>query len=101
MPQTIYKYELPIQDRVTVDLPVGAKILNVETQIFGIEEKVFLWALVNPEATLLESAKFHLYGTGHPITQDGKKLNYVGTVHMKTASLVWHVFQESSLTVTQ
>ncbi len=59
--RTIWKYVIPLQNEVAVDLPRGAKILCVQSQR-GIP---CIWALVDPEAPT-ERVLFCWRGTGHP-----------------------------------
>lgn len=60
--ERIYKYELKITDGQNISLPIGAKILTVQTQ----GEKVCLWALVDPKAST-EFRFFEIFGTGHAV----------------------------------
>jgi hypothetical protein len=82
--RTIYKYELPFNDKVTVNMPKGAEVLTVQTQGRGL----YLWALVEPSISTVER-RFEIFGTGHPITA-GKR-NYIGTAQV--GPYVWHVFE--------
>lgn len=85
MSDTIWKYELPITDRVTLDLPVGAWALTVQEQ-GGV---LCLWAAVNTAART-ERRTFLIAGTGNPFDAGG--LGYIGTAQM-SSGLVWHVFE--------
>ncbi len=85
--KSVWKFELPITDRFSIPMPVGARLLNVETQ----NEQPCLWALVDPAAEK-EGRQFRLAGTGHPINNPDE-LSYVGTCMMRGGGLVWHLFE--------
>lgn len=90
MTQTIYKYELQIEDTQTLALPKGAQVLTVQVQ----HGKVCLWALVNPKQPVLEDHTIEMRGTGHPIESGG--LRYYSTVQLDGGRLVFHVFERVS-----
>jgi hypothetical protein len=85
--KTIYKYTLPVGDNVAVSLPVGAGILSVHEQ----REQICMWALVDPNEKETEIRQFRIAGTGHDITED--LYQFIGSVHMYSSSLVFHVFE--------
>jgi len=70
----IFKYpiERPEQ-KLLIYMPKGAVILTVQTQ----NETPCIWALVAENAEH-EMREFRMYGTGHEIKEDIKKLQYVG-----------------------
>jgi len=84
----IYKYTVPVMDYFSLDLPRGAKILTVQEQY----DKPQIWALVNPEG-LVETRNFRLAGTGHPIKETEKILNFVGTFQLRRGSFIGHLFE--------
>lgn len=79
----VYKYELPLEDMVRIEMPVGAEVLTVQTQ-HGVPQ---IWALVRPGRT--EVRRFRVAGTGHNISVAGP---YVGTFQLHGGGLVFHVF---------
>ena len=79
---TIYKYKLGIAERQTIEMPLGAKILAVQTQ----SNHPCIWALVDPSKGN-EQVNIATYGTGHPF-KGGK---YLGTYQVN--ELVFHVFK--------
>jgi hypothetical protein len=83
--ETIYKYPLYIQDVQTLQLPKGAEILCVQTQM----QMPYLWAIVDPEVKEKEDVVVRTIGTSHEF-RDGAELLYVGTYQLP--SLVFHVF---------
>jgi hypothetical protein len=85
--KTIWKYDVPITDHFSLELPAGAELLTVQVQ-FGVP---CIWAIVDPEKPLVET-QFHLFGTGHAINQETGKLTYVGSFQMLGGMLVWHLF---------
>lgn len=90
MSQTIYKYEIPIEDEFDLLLPKGAKILSVGVQY----EKPMIWALVPRETSLtdMEHRSFKLRGTGHDA--DGcLESKFVDTFQLMGGGLVFHLFE--------
>ena len=83
----IYKYPLETTDVQTVSMPIGAKILTVQTQ----NEKPCIWASVNPEAPT-EKRNIEIYGTGHEIHNEAD-LTYIGTYQMLDGELIFHAFE--------
>lgn len=82
----VYKYPLPIEDLVTIEMPEGARVLHVGEQ----QDRAFLWALVDPYAPK-EVRSFRVAGTGHAI-HGFCRHPHVGTFLMKGGHLVFHVF---------
>lgn len=66
-------------------LPVGARILSIQTQDDG---EPYLWALVDPYAPAKE-VSFETYGTGWDVPDDPG--TYIGT-YQEVDTYVWHVF---------
>lgn len=88
--QTIWKFELPIDDDVTVTMPRHSVVLCVQEQ----NGRLCLWARVSPDATKV-ARRFQIVGTGHPCDQVRGK--YVGTAQVRVPEgpmLVWHVFDD-------
>lgn len=84
----VFKYPLIVDDMQTVELPKGSKVLHINKQ--GGDERLYLWALVDPEESETEGVRIRCAGTGHPIEEDG--LEYVSTVFMLDGALVFHFF---------
>lgn len=91
--KTIWKYEIPIQDRFYLQMPEGARVLSVQVQR-GIPS---LWATVDSSArnTIHD---FELRGTGHALGEVG---DYLCTFQMHDGSLVWHLFNGPSASSSQ
>ena len=85
--KTIWKYEIPDGQIVTVSMPKGARLLSVQVQR-GVP---MLWALVDPKAPV-ERRTFHIAGTGWDFDPDG--LNYVGTFQVSGGEFVFHLFEQ-------
>lgn len=83
---TIWKYELLVEDRVTIRMPFGADVLCVQMQ----GDKPYLWAKVNKTFSLCNRV-FYVIGTGNPMPVNAKE--YVGTFQMMHGGLVFHVFE--------
>jgi len=82
---SVFKYPVNLVDEFSLELPIGARILHVESQA-GTN---CLWALVDPKAPK-ELRHFRLAGTGHPID------DYAIGDHIATwqdGPYVWHLFE--------
>src|SRR3990172_6797121 len=96
----IWKFPIPVQDTIQVEMPTGARVLTVQTQpadpamlkVGDPVEQPCLWALVNPEAPK-EIRQFRMAGTGHP-NEHSEKLTYIGTFQMEGGALVFHLFEK-------
>jgi len=94
MMNAIYKYQLPVQDQVELEMPEGAQILTVQTQEAHGGGLPHLWAIVNTETSLKERRVFRIHGTGHQFRDEvGKREIYLGTFQLHGGSLVFHVFE--------
>lgn len=92
MAQVVYKYPVQLSSsHFILDLPLGAKVLTVQTQGDAASQHAQLWALVE-KSKPTERRKFQVYGTGHDIP-DGQELEYIGTYQQFIGDLVWHVFE--------
>lgn len=87
MNKTIFKYRVPLQDFVAVDLPRHFKLLHVGCT----GDDLWVWAEVDRDATMAP-VTFAVRGTGHPL--NGNEGHYVGTALMRGGSLVRHVYAE-------
>lgn len=85
---TIWKYQLEIDDVVTVQMPLGARILSLQTQ----DNIPCLWAMVNP-TNPKERRYFLIVGTGHELPNSATEGTYIGTTQTHDGRLVWHVFE--------
>lgn len=88
----IYRYPLEITDRVTLRLPIGARILSVGPPRGGSGFHLDLWALVDPDADG-EDRFFCIVGTGNPAPDFIDR--HIGTVATAGGALIWHVFEEA------
>lgn len=80
----IYKYALPQEDEIRLEVPGLFKPLHVAEQ----NGQLCLWALTDP-STASQSRRILIYGTGHRV-EPSAEFNYIGTVIMPNG-LVWHV----------
>lgn len=81
---TIWKFTL--QPYCILDMPKGAQVLSVREQ--GSE--ICLWAMVDPSAEK-EPRRFLGFGTGHDLPEGD--LSFVGTAHLASGAMVFHVFE--------
>lgn len=94
MDKSIYKYQLSVTDTQTIELPVGAEILTVQTQ----NEMPCLWALVNPNEIKKEIHVFEIFGTGNPVNYEiGVSRRYISTFQLGGGQLVFHVFENTGV----
>ena len=84
----VYKYSIPINDYFNLDLPIGARILSVQTQ--GKQPQ--MWVLVNPEEPT-EKRLFRLIGTGHYSEELPDELTFIDTFQLYGGALIFHVFE--------
>ena len=87
MNNTIWKFELKTNSMISINMPIGAKILTIQEQ----NGKPYLWALIDSEAKK-ENRVFCIHGTGHIISYiEAKK--YIGTYQLMNGALIFHVFE--------
>ena len=89
--RTIWKYPLPVQDRVELEMPDGAEILTVASDT----GEPCLWAAVETERPKGKRV-LHIVGTGHPMPPESANWWYIGTFFVPRPGivLVFHVFDE-------
>lgn len=87
-PNTIWKFQLELADRQTVEMPSGSQILTVQLQ----HGKPCIWALVDTSQTGKEIRVIEIIGTGNPIPNPEDKREYIGTFQFM-GHLVFHVFE--------
>lgn len=90
--KTIWKYQMPVQERFIMRLPAGAEIIRMTDQ----GGMFWLWAIVDTEAPLVER-RFHAFKTGMAIPTD-LKLEYRGycTINIQQ-ELGLYIFEELQL----
>jgi hypothetical protein len=84
MARTIYRYEVPVDDR-----PHTHGLSGNPVAVAGTDYVVEFWAETNPNRPPTERA-FLVVGTGHPIPDDAI---YVGTAPRTPHGLVWHLYE--------
>ena len=88
MDKRIWKYEIPIEDKVIIHLPLDSKVLFVGVQ----DGTIYLWVLHDldrPKAPRI----FIVVGTGHKFPSG--YFTHIGTVQIKNVGLVFHIFEEA------
>ena len=85
--EAIWKYELPVEDEVTIELPISNRILCIQIQ----NGKPYIWVWVATKA-VLRPHKFYVVGTGNPMPEGID--TYIGTFQLNESSegFVFHVF---------
>lgn len=100
----IFKYELKFSDMPVVEMSVGAEILTVNKQGDSlenpsVENRLFIWAIVDEDEKRMEERKFRVVGTGHPLGEDFdaikkySKLKYINTIFIFDGYEVFHIFE--------
>jgi len=87
--ETIWKYELKVQDTQEIDIPCGYEVLMVNTQK-GIP---CLWVRVDPNSPKLREI-IYTHGTGHNIEHQCK-LEHLGSYLTDNDEMCSHVFKIS------
>jgi hypothetical protein len=81
----VYRYDIPLVDQFSVQLPYGALVLSA-----GFHEgRRSIWALVDVNEIPRYDQYFRLCGTGHDITANVGR--YIST--WTEGPLVWHLFE--------
>lgn len=83
----IYKYQLALVDRQSIDMPSDANILSVQLQN-GIPT---IWAEVSPDAPIFPR-RFAMICTGETISASYSNRKYLATLQLHTG-IVLHVYQ--------
>lgn len=85
----IWKYKLKITDRQSIDMPKGAKVLDVQMQ----GDTCCLWALCDEEKESIdtETIRIVIYGTGNPIPDEPGE--YISTFQVHGGKFVFHAFE--------
>lgn len=85
---SVFKYELPMDDWVSVTMPEGAESLCVQVQ----HGKPCLWARVTVGASPAVH-HFRIAGTGHNLGSNVGR--HIGSFQLAGGELVFHVFAEA------
>ena len=88
---SIWKFGLPLSDRVEIEMPHGAQVLSVGVQ----RGNPCLWALVDAHRRQVHRT-FYVHGTGHPVI-DPDAL-FIGTIQLHGGALIFHVFEPKEAT---
>lgn len=88
---TIYRYQIPLTDECTIQMPGIATILSAEVK--PGESVISVWAVVYPESGTLPY-RFRVIGTGHPIDPQLHRWRFLNTVILAEGRLCFHVFCE-------
>lgn len=92
--QTIYKYQLSLQNEQALKLPLGAKILSVDNQ----NEQLVLWALVDPNQKIQTKTIIMVFVTGQEVVLF-ETTKFLNTVLFENGRLIFHVFMECEIQI--
>lgn len=92
MAWVVWKYEL-VEGTVEHRMPEGAWVLSVREQ----NNRIMLWACVNPHETFQKPRRFHVVATGSERLENGGEPPAIfhGTVLLDGGEHVLHVFEEA------
>jgi len=88
MTHSIWKFDLPVDDTIVIEMPKGAKVLDVQTQ----HGQPCIWAIVDTECET-EPRTFFMRDTGHPLNFAIESARYIGTIQMDDGALIFHLFE--------
>jgi len=89
----IYKYYLQLEEIQTIDMRVSSTILHVG----AIEDRLYLWALVDTEDKDFKTVEVEIIATGGSIEEDKSiERHYIGTC-ITNRHLVWHIFERKPI----
>jgi hypothetical protein len=88
MARVVHKYEVGYGEAGS-QMPLGAKLLHVDSQPKAGGEGVFVWAEVDPAAPLVRQ-QIGYFATGEDLPEDAE---YVGTAVTPGGAFVWHVYE--------
>lgn len=92
--KAIWKFPLPIEDEIDIEMPEGAEVLTVQEQPeSGLGSPLFVWALVDTEANPYSRRRFKVLGTGNPADNLLRLDRYIGTVQTAGGIAVWHIWE--------
>lgn len=104
--RVIWRYDLAVDDRQTVQMPKDAEILSVQMQGrhndsgTSLKYELMMWALVDPNTKAIEDRVFRVLATGevHEPSSPGPsdQIQLVCKTHIATVQNdgeVWHVFE--------
>ena len=84
----IFKYPIPVDDKITLSLPINSDILSVQIQ----KGEPVVYALVSSAFKMNRDRKLELYGTGMEVPEYRE---YIGTFQMLNGGLVFHLFENN------
>jgi hypothetical protein len=87
--RTIFKYPVELAHAFQLELPRGAKFINLG-QDTRYSEKISLWFEVDTEEQDRTTRTFYIVGTGQPIPAAATQ--HIGSVIM--LPFVWHIYEE-------
>jgi len=94
---TIHKYQLNLESKTQIDLPLGAEVLSVgcqkDVEDNFIFNQLFIWIKLETKEGWTNPRYFKVYGTGQKIDSDFQ-YRFIGTIQTMQGLLIWHVFEE-------
>ena len=80
----IYKYIIPLCERIKINMPLNALIRHIGLQ----NEQICIWAEID-EKNKISKKNFYIVGTGCDIPKEAKY--YIGTIQQPP--YVWHIYE--------
>lgn len=88
----VWKYPLDLRSGPQlVEMPAGANLLHVGTQVIGGQHHPVMWAEVNTTGPP-QTRQFFVVATGFDDVPMGA--SYVGTIHVEWT--VWHIYEDAA-----
>ena len=92
----IFKYSLPVKEKLEIELPKNALIIRVE----DVDGLFYLWAIVSDTEDVETEVRYlEFYKTGQPIETPLKDLVFIGTCKLFIMQeLCLYVFENTNPT---
>jgi hypothetical protein len=84
----IFKYKLKLASINELQVPLGATVLHIRTQLC----EIVIYFLVNP-GHQLEKRIFEIYSTGDTMREIFKGRTYIGTIEITPNLEIYHIFE--------
>lgn len=90
----IFKYIIPVQDKVVLELPINSELLSIKEQ----HDKIVLYVehAAKPDTDdVLVRYTLRVVGTGHSYSFNRALYKFWDTIKTNDGALMWHVFVRS------
>ena len=91
----IFKYIIPVQDKVVLELPMNSELLSIKEQHDKLVLYVEHYAKPDPDNVLVRYT-LRIVGTGHHYSFNRALYKFWDTVKTHDGQLMWHIFVRST-----